>query len=207
MAVLLRAGLIVSVLGLLAGCSSSKGNLTLHGEVGRAVYAQSFDQAYISKSHDGEYDVILIQDPQVSKKARGSAKPLEPLATASVRQVVHIHVFWRGDGGSVARDGVVTNSAINWYVIAHEATDHPEVLRYEGAGYVLLDHGRNGTSVEVRDGMMKKTESHGDLIDPLGPARLSGAVKAQQNSQLVWDTITDLKARTATAKTAVTLVR
>ena len=51
---------------------------------------------------------------------------------------------------------------------------------------------------------MKKTEISGDLKDPIGPARLYGEVKAQRNSQLVRDTILDLKARTATAKTAVT---
>jgi hypothetical protein len=201
----LRALSVVALLSLLTGCSASKGNVTLQGETGRTIYAQSFNKAYISKSHDGEYDVILIQDPLVSRASKGGNKPLQPLAAASLRQIVHIHVFWRGDGGSVARDGVVTNSAIDWYVIAHEASDRPEVLRYEGAGYVLLNPGRNGTSVEIRDGSMKKTESHGDLRDPLGPARLTGTVKAQQNSQFVRDTLEDLKSQTATAKTAVTL--
>jgi hypothetical protein len=204
----LRALSVVALLGLLGGCSASKGKVTLEGDTdaGRTLFAQSFNKAYISKSHDGEYDVILMQDPQVSKNAaKGGNRPLQPLAAASLRQIVHIHVFWRGDGGSVARDGVVTNSAIDWYVIAHEASDRPEVLRYEGAGYVLLNPGRNGTSVEIRDGSMKKTESHGDLRDPLGPARLTGTVKAQQNSQFVRDTLEDLKSQTATAKTAVTL--
>jgi hypothetical protein len=202
----LRALSVVVLLGLLGGCSSSKGKVTLEGETGRTLYAQSFSKAYISKSHDGEYDVILMQDPQVSKNAaKGGNRPLQPLAAASVRQVVHIHVFWQGEWGSVARDGVVTNSAIDWYVIAHEASDRPQVLRYEGAGYVLLNPGRNGTSVDIRDGEMKKTESHGDLRDPLGPAKLTGKVKALQNSQIVRDTLEDLKSQTATAKTAVSL--
>jgi len=202
----LRAFSVVVLLSLLGGCSASKGKVTLEGDTGRTVYAQSFNKAYISKSHDGEYDVVLIQDPVVSRDGSKGNKALQPLAAAAVRQIVHIHEFWQGDGGSVARDGVVTNSAIDWYVIAHEASDRPEVLRYEGAGYVLLNPGRTGTSVEIRDGSMKQTENHGDLLrDPLGPARLTGAVKAQQNSQIVRDTLEDLKSQTATAKMAVNL--
>jgi hypothetical protein len=202
----IRTGLAILVLGLV-GCSASKGKVTLHGNEGRTLYAQSFNQAYISSSHDGEYDVILIQEPQASKTSPRANKPLQPVSSAGLRQIVHIHVFWQAQGGSVARDGVVTNAAIDWYVIGHGISDRPEVLHYEWAGYVMLDEGRKTTAVDIRDGSMKKTEISGDLKDPIGPAHLYGAVKAQRNSQLVRDTIFDLKARTATAKTAVSVIR
>src|SRR2546421_4401862 len=188
---------------LLVGCSASKGKVTIRGNEGRTLYAQSFNQAYISSSHDGEYDVILIQEPQASKTSPRANKPLQPVPSAGLRQIVHIHVFWQAGGGSVAKDGVVTNAAIDWYVISHEASDRPQVLHYEGAGYVMLDEGRKTTSVEIRDGTMKKTEIRGDLRDPLGPAHLTGVVKAQRNSQFVRETIIDLKARTASARTTV----
>jgi hypothetical protein len=187
----------------MVGCSASKGKVTLHGEQARTIYAQSFNQAYISGSHDGEYDVLLIQDPQTSKTtSRGGSKALQPVAAAALRQMVHIHVFWQAQGGSVAKDGVMTNAAIDWYVIAHEASDRPEILHYEGAGYVMLDEGGKTTSVEIRDGSMKKIDLRGDLKDPLGPSRLSGTVKAQRNSPLVRSTLSDLKAQMATFRPA-----
>jgi hypothetical protein len=213
---------IVALTLTVSGCSSSKGSVTVRGDETRATLAQSFNGAYISSSHDGEYDVILVQDPhdndagKPTEKTKWSlkrltelwpgssetSKPLEPLTTTSLRQVVHLHVFWQGNGGSVARDGVVTNASIHWYVINHGASDRPEILQYSGAGYVLLDEGRNGvTNVRIRDGMMKVASVQGDLQDPIGPSRLNGTVKAQRNSQLVRDTIADLRAQSKPAAT------
>jgi hypothetical protein len=206
----MRAVSIAVALGaasLCGGCSSSKGKVTVNGDEGRKLLLQSFGQAYISSSHDGEYDVVLIQDPQAGKAAAKDNRPLQPMTAAELRQVVHIHVFWQAQGGSVAKDGVVTNAAIDWYVIAHEASDRPELLRYEGAGYVMLDEGRNTTSVEIRDGSMRKMEVRGGLQDPLGPAHLRGTITAQRNSQFVRDTLADLRARMRVTKTAVTSIR
>ena len=191
---------------LLCGCATSKGQVTLRGVEGRSVYAQSFSHAYITSGHDGEYDVILMQDSQVARPQSGNS-PLQPMTGAELRQIVHIHVFWQADGGSVAKDGVVTNAAINWYMIAHEASERPEVLRYEGAGVVMLDEGRKSTSVEIRDGMMKKTQIRGSLKDPLGPSHLSGVVKAEQNTQLVRDLLADLKARNSSGSVALGGIR
>ncbi len=112
---------------------------------------------------------------------------------ATLRQVVHIHVFWQASGGSVVKDGVVTNAAIDWYVLGNEATDHPELLHYEGAGYVLLDEGRKSTQVRIRDAQMKKSEIRGQMKDPIGPATLSGVVKAQRNNTVVKNLLGDVK--------------
>jgi hypothetical protein len=200
----------VQVLGLgllfLAGCASVPAKVTLHGEENRTFYAQSFSKAFISNGHNGEYDVVLLQDGQSAKGQEGN-KPLQPVSSADLRQIIHIHVFWQTDGGTVARDGVVTNAAISWYMIAHEATDKPEVLRYEGAGVVTLDEGHNSTTVEIRDGTMKKTQAHGGLKDPLGPSRLNGDIKATRNNQLVEDTLADLKTRTMAGKVALSQLR
>ena len=209
-------------LAALAGCSSAnKGNVTLKGDHNKTLYAQNFNQAYITSSHDGEYDVVMIQDPGSNAgpakqpfklwpiqvpgltKNKDDTKPLQPLTASTLRQVVHIHVFWQAGGGSVARDGVVTNAAIDWYVLNNEATDRPEVLHYQGAGYVVLDEGKKATGVEIRDGSMRKADAKGDLRDPLGPAQLKGKINAHRNSQLVKDTIADLKAQTTGARTAV----
>lgn len=212
---------LILLLGVVSGCSASKGSVTLSTDHTHRLYAQAFDQAYIGSSHDGEYDVVMIQEPQTQQKAKSAwnwrdvlkpstnaSKPLQPVTSAAaVRQVVHLHVFWQASGGSVAKDGVVTNAAIDWYVIAHDANDAPQVLRYEGAGYVVIDEGRLGTSVSIRDGSMKMTQARGDLQDPFGMTKLIGTVKAQRNGQFVRDTLTDLKAQTAGAKTVVSEVR
>jgi hypothetical protein len=211
------------VLATLTGCSASKGKVTLQGDETRTIYAQSFNQAYITASRDGEYDLVMIQDPAANEpqkagfkawplqwpgfSKKSDTKPLQPLTASTLRQVVHIHVFWQAAGGSVARDGVVTNAAIDWYVLNNEATDHPELLHYQGAGYVILDEGKNSTKVDIRDGSMRKNAIRGDLKDPMGPSQLKGSVKAQRNSQLVRETIADLKAQTASAKTAISQAR
>lgn len=216
--------LVLTALAFLSGgCSSDRGNLTMSGDQTRTVLAQSFNQAYISSSRQGEFDIVLV-DQHASKPAPrplGAAlkdalknpfkefkpAPLVPDSVAQLKQVVHIHVFWQASGGSVAKDGVVTNAAIDWYVIGRESSDQPEVLRYEGAGYVILDEGKKNTSVEIRDGSMRRTEVRGGLVDPIGPARLAGKVSAQRNSQFVQDLLADLKSQTAAAKTTVSHAR
>lgn len=196
---------------LLTGCATTSGKVTMKCMQGPTIYAQSFKHAYISSEHAGEYDVVLMQDPQAKAPTDQSAlaffknlmpasqatknPPLQPMSGAELRQIIHIHVFWQADGGTVARDGVVTNAAINWYMIAYEASDHPEILRYEGAGVVTLDEGRKSTAVQIREGTMKQTEVQGNLKDPLGPSHLTGVVKAEQNAQLVRDILAELKAR------------
>jgi hypothetical protein len=207
---------------LLTGCSSSRGKVTARADEGHTLLAQSFNNAYISSNRTGEYDVVLVQDPQAKPPASATkrtwkslmpggpaptASPLQPLTANHLKQVVHIHVFWQAQGGSVARDGVVTNAAIDWYVIADQESDHPDVLHYEGAGYVLLDPGARATVVEIRDGSMKKTDTTTGLTDPLGPANLKGKVRAQRNPQLVRDTLADLKAQLALPQTAVSQSR
>lgn len=201
-----RAALLALAVGgasMTGGCSASKGKVTLRGEEANTIFAQSFNQAYIANTGAGEYDVVLVQDSQAGHPKQKGNQPLEPMTAAQLRQVIHIHVFWQAEGGQMAKDGVMTNAAINWYVIGSEERDRPEVLRYEGAGYVLLDQGRQTTTVEIRDGNMKKTEIRGDLQDPIGPSRLKGEVKAKRNNQFVKDTLADLKAATQGTRTAV----
>jgi hypothetical protein len=193
--------------------------VTLRGEETRTFYAQNFNQAYISSSAEGQYDVVLINDPASERKSAkpkgwkewalqwpGSAsnpgKPLEPLTAAALRQVVHLRVFWQAAGGSVAKDGVVTNAAIDWYVIAREESDRPEVLHYQGAGYVVLDEGRRATSVEIRDGSVRRTAAASELRDPVGPAQFRGTARAQRNTPVVRATIEELRAQAAAAEGA-----
>lgn len=204
----------------LGGCSSAhRGNLTMSGEQTHAVLAQSFKQAYISSGKGGEFDVILVDQsaPKPPPRPLGAAlkdalknpfrevkpDPLQPDAAAQLKQVVHIHVFWQAGGGSVAKDGVVTNAAIDWYVIGHESSDRSEVLHYEGAGYVMLDEGKNSTKVEIRDGTLRRAELRGALQDPIGPSKLVGRVDAQRNTQAVRDYIDSLRDNKAAARTAL----
>ena len=72
----------------------------------------------------------------------------------------------------------------------------PEILRYQGAGYVVLDEGRKSTTVEVRDGTMKKLDATSAMIDPIGPAKLVGKISALRDTQAVANLLSDLKAHT-----------
>jgi hypothetical protein len=194
--------------------------LTIEGEQSRRVYKQSFDQAYIGRSPgaDGEYDVVLLQQPQKSPTVRQKerqkwdwslgltgapkAKPLHPVNGADeLQQVVHIHVFWKGQGGSVARDGMVTNSAIDWYVIGHGSPERRQLIKYEGAAYVLMKERAGAAGLDLRDGRMRKKESIGFLSDPIGNARLFGSIDAVHNDQIVRSLLAELENQTTVAAT------
>ena len=57
------SGWFALALLLVGGCSSAnKGNLTLQGDESQTLFAQSFNQAYISGSREGEYDLMLLQE-------------------------------------------------------------------------------------------------------------------------------------------------
>jgi hypothetical protein len=197
---------------LSAGCSSERADLTLRGEESpRSFYAQSFDQAFVGRSGDGEYDIVLArrQAPDHARPQRSwkralsltgtpAAQPLQPVQPSQTfEQVVHIHVFWKGIGGSAARDGVVTNSTIDWYVIqgVGATSDGPQVLRYEGAAYVMMKERGKSASIDIRDGHVRKKDSTGDLHDPIGPAALTGSVDAVRNDQIVRRMLAELKAQ------------
>ncbi len=215
-------GLILLAAG---GCTSaSKGTLTVTGNESRQLFAQSFNHAFISTNHAGEFDVVMLQeiggekpaDPGMLSKAfwmrfwpgtKDVAQPIKPMGDSEFRQMVHIHIFWQAVGGSVAKDGVVTNAAIDWYVIGQGEVGKPEVLRYQGAGYVILDEGRKSTTVEVRDGAMKKTNGTSAMTDPIGPSRLVGKVSALRDTQAVANLLSDLKAHTNKAGDAVSVAK
>jgi hypothetical protein len=220
--------LFVATVGL--GCASNdRGTLTVKGDDAMRLYAQSFDHAFIRTSQAGEYDIVMFQEGDATQQAKTIGwrdavkntwaavwpwakkegdRPIKPLGEAEFRQVVHIHVLWQAAGGSVARDGVVTNAAIDWYVIGHSSPGAPpEMLRYQGAGFVVLDEGRKTTTVMVRDGLMRKTDGTGELNDPIGPARLVGKVTAQNNREAVDSVLAELKTQVNAAKPVVSLVK
>ena len=66
------------------------------------------------------------------------------------------------------------------------------------AGYVVLDEGRKSTTVDIRDGAMKKRDATSAMIDPIGPAKLVGKVSALRDTQAVNNLLSDLKAHTPT---------
>jgi hypothetical protein len=207
--------LLIALMFAGVGCSSDRADLTVRGE--DAFYAQGFAEAYVGHSVDGEYDVLLVQreKPQVSTPKRNwkaslgltgapAAVPLQPIEPAQVlQQVVHLHVFWKGRGGSVTRDGMVTNSTLNWYVIGDATSDGPQWLRYEGAAYVLMQERGKSASIDIRDGRIRKKDSSGMLRDPIGPATLAGSVDAVRNDQLVQQMLAELSAQTNASRPAV----
>jgi hypothetical protein len=212
-------GLLLLALAGVA-CSSDRGDLTVRGEESRTLYAQSFDEAYVGHRGDGEYDIMLVQRAKRSDRSSKRswkaslgltgappAAPLQPIEPAQVlQQVVHIHVFWKGNGGSVARDGVVTNSTLDWYVIGDATSDGPQWLQYEGAAYVLINEHGKSAAIDIRDGRMRKKGSTGALRDPIGPATLAGSVEAVRNDAIVQQMLAELSAQTS-PRTAVGLTQ
>jgi len=163
----------------LAGCASRGGTVNLNSADRKTVLSQSFAQAYITQGRGGEYDIILVDNAtewnyQSSRKNR----PLDPVTLDPVRQMMHIHLYWRPLAGTT-RNPAAVNASFNWYVLGPEGST--DVLAYEGAGYVAIRGSGAQRKIIIRDGQLKPRASRGNLYDPIGPASISGRATARVN--------------------------
>jgi len=119
------------------GCSSQHSSLTLQPAADESrVFTQVFPQAYVTRSEDGEFEAVLIDDGIDAVHDPKPGKPLESSPMTPVTQVVHIRVFWRPLPGTLADHPSATNAALDWYVISDGAERGDNLLHYSGAGFV-----------------------------------------------------------------------
>jgi hypothetical protein len=165
---------LVVLLLLATGCGSSPsgpGSVTLKPVGQSRPFAKSFEQAYVSRSQDGSYDIVLLDDDAVRLAAAIAADPGRPLAAAPavpLRQVVHIRVLWRPLVGTESDNPSATNAAINWYVFGGGSEQWTDLLHYGGAGFV-------------------------GLSDPLGTTRVNGTLVARSDPQRVRELLTEAR--------------
>ena len=182
--------------GCLAGCGSSRG-----GEVEMAcqgqkhTYIQKFNEAYYAVSKEGDYDAIFVDNAmerkyeQPKKKKKGNA--LAPTALAPMRQVMHVHLYWRPMSGATKNPAAI-NASIDWYVLGPDGSK--EMLVYEGAGLVSVDESEEQEHVVlIRDGQIRPKMRRGNLNDPVGAASLTAEVTARRNDSRVREIVAEME--------------
>ena len=190
-AVLLFASVAVAILG---GCASPA-KLSLQSRATANTFAQRFSQAYVDRSDSGDYDIVLVEDGSTSAQEKAGA-PLMPIATAPLRQIVHVRVFWKPVRGQATADPEVTNAAMHWYFLSSSPDAARDLLLYNGAGFVSVHPKGSSVRVEIRSGRMTPAIQRGTLGDPLGPSDLRGSFTAQINRGRVRALLTELRAAT-----------
>jgi len=178
------------LLGIETGCASRGGRINLESTTNHKFFAQTFNQAYITDSGSGEYDLVLVETPGEQPPIRRKNRPLLPMPLAPLRQVMHIHVYWHALSG-VKSNPAAVNASIDWYILG--AGGGGDLVLYEGAGLVLVDNQGERREVEIKDGELRAKLLRGNILDPLGHARFWGSATARMNDARVKDTLAQMR--------------
>jgi hypothetical protein len=193
----MRPGPIVAILSaalltLVSGCATPGAQLTLTSLLGQRT-GQSFRHAVYADNGQGEYDVVLIDDAITATPAR-PGQPLAATDTPSVRQIMHLHLYWRPMPGTAGNNPATINTAIDWYVITGSSEEHPDYLHYTGAGLATLYPSGDSAEVSLREAQVEPAAGRGRMNDPIGTATLRGSITARRDDAQVREVLTDLPA-------------
>ena len=189
--------LLILLLGAFGGCATPGGELRLvRNDTGQA-FSQTFDQAWIARDDDGDYDILFIHRSTDSRDAGQPGDRLQPTDHLPVRHVVHAHVFWQPQSGTRSDDPATSNAAVNWYVLTMGANAGEDVLVYRGAGYVGVYPGDAAAAVTLRNVRIEPQVMRGAMTDPIGSARVSGKAHAIADSRQVRALLDELQSLAA----------
>jgi hypothetical protein len=178
------------VLLVLQGCASRGGRINIESTSSHRFLTQVFNQAYITDSGSGEYDIVLVDSPGELPPQRRKNRPLQPMPLAPLQQVMHIHVYWHALTG-IKTNPAAVNASIDWYVLG--AGGGNDLVLYEGAGYIVVDSSGERREVSIKDGDLRPKLVRGNIQDPLGHARLYGYATARMNDARVKDTLAQMQ--------------
>jgi len=186
---------IVCLAGLVAGagCASHPGTqLTVNSSGPSRSFTQSFATAYSSQDADGDTDIVLLDD--------ASTKILDgDTINAPVRQVMHIRVLWKPTRDMKADHTSASNATLHWYVMGNAPAASGGVLEYAGTAMVVLEPHDRGTDLSIRAATLRPVASRGSLHDPIGPATLSGTIRATDSLERVRLALTSVRRAVAAA--------
>jgi len=185
---------------LTQGCASSRSTLTLSQVGGNEVFEKTFPQAYASQTPDGDFQIVLIDDPSPATPPAG--QPLKAVTQPPLRQIVHIRTLWRPSRGTKPDHPSATNGSIDWFVLGAGTSGETDRVHYEGVGFVAVDADEDTVKVQVRNATLKTASRSGALTDPLGKSRLTGDITARRDPRKVRDLLADVRSATAVARSA-----
>jgi hypothetical protein len=126
-----------------------------------AVFLQRFAQASATDRSDAATDIVLSGAPD-----------------DGLNQLMHLRLLWRPMRGTKTDQPSTTNAVIDWYVWDAGSTTGgpPSVMKYTGAGLVMADRMKGGRlRVTVKNATVRLKSRRGSLVDPVGPATLTGS--------------------------------
>lgn len=167
------------------GCASTSGEIEVISLDKRRTFKANFSQAYVRRDADGDYDVILVDDPFDKVSQSGSTGPLLPEAIPPLKHIVHIRVLWRPMRGSKPDHPAATNSAFHWYVLGSSSDADTQVLHYAGTGFVKIYPTSVAADLVIERAELKLKDRLGDMTDPVGVARIAGSASAIANNRMV----------------------
>jgi hypothetical protein len=185
----LKASVLVAFLCLI-GCAQRGGRINLESKDQQRFLTQVFNQAYITDSGSGEYDVVLVDSPGERPPKRRKNRPLQPTPLAPLQQVMHIHVYWHAMSG-IQPNPAAVNASIDWYVLGAGASG--DIVKYEGAGYVIVSGEGDLREVNIRAGTLRPSLVRGNIQDPIGAATFYGHAGARMNDARVKDTLAQMR--------------
>lgn len=161
----MAAGLLL----VAGGCASDQQQLTLRSSRQHQTFTQPFSRAYCARDAGGDTEIVLTD--QAAEKALQGRPVGEP-----VRQVLHIRVLWHPSRDMKADHISATNSTIHWYVMGSKSPG--DVLEYAGTAFVVVERDAGITELTINNASLRPVACRGELCDPVGPATLSGKVRA-----------------------------
>jgi hypothetical protein len=173
------------------GCSS-RPTLTVSSLDNQKVFGKTFTQAYATRSTDGDFDIVLLDNPIDDAKTTPAGKPLQPQTVRPLRHLVHIHVMWTPMAGAKGDNPSASNAAINWYVWGDAAGQQVDMMHYGGTAFVKINAGSDDADFSVSNAMLKLKDQRGSMTDPVGTASVEGEFSAPINDSRVKQLLSQL---------------
>lgn len=210
----MRALVLASVCLLSAmsvGCAAQYPTLKFTSKEGKGTLEQPFSTAAMTRDKQGDWDVVLVsqglENPRsfwrragtamnpvrLFRKEKTAGKDLSPVAETPVRQVVHIKMHWRPSRGAMPDNPAAANATVRWVLFgSSEPGSVQDMLEYQGTAFVRPVFGDDGYMLKIREGTLRRSALSGDMLDPLGSAKVEGDIALPDDPATVAGVLRDL---------------
>lgn len=194
-----KFGAVLATALFSAGCffqTDRSREITLEPQARKIEYHFKFEKAYAAPSADGGYDLLLTSGFETTSPE--TFPQVLPAAIPPTSQILHIHLSWIPASGAKTDHPAAANSTISWQMFHGEPSTTPNRALYTGTGFVSVEPGEENTEFDLRSTEIKLRDMQGDMRDPLGPSRVSGIIRAQNNEPAVRKLLRRLEADSQT---------
>jgi len=180
---------------ILAGCAPQHSGVTFTSSRQTEAIVQDFRHAYLDREPQGDYHILLVADAADEQPPAPIKGPIQPIANATPRRIMHIHVFWRPLRGLKSDNPSATNASIDFYVIGDRGEPGAkDVIHYQGTAFVALALTPTDIEAQIQNGLMVPRGGVGAMSDALGRCKVEGAVFPHRNRQRVRELLDEVRA-------------